>query len=68
MSVERSLHVLLGDATGEEAQLALSLYVWPEDCPDPRVVDAWVRANCTPTPRLNVPERHRVGMRSAIAR
>jgi hypothetical protein len=34
---------LLHDATGEEAQLALSYLLWPDECPDPRLVDEWVR-------------------------
>ena len=30
-------------ATPREAQLALSYLVWPKECPDPRVVDEWLR-------------------------
>ena len=33
----------LADATGREAQLALSFIVWPSEAPDPRVVDEWLR-------------------------
>ena len=33
----------LTDATSDEAQLALSFLVWPGECPDPRVVDEWLR-------------------------
>ncbi len=44
---------LLKTATAAEAQLALSLIVWPNQAPDPRVVDEWVRrldAYSTPKP------------------
>jgi hypothetical protein len=30
-------------ASADDAQLFLSLLVWPEECPDPRVVDEWLR-------------------------
>jgi hypothetical protein len=33
----------LADATGPEAQLALSFIVWPGEAPDPRMVDEWLR-------------------------
>lgn len=33
---------MLKDATAAEAQLALSLIVWPSQAPDPRVVGEWV--------------------------
>jgi hypothetical protein len=33
----------LADATGPEAQLALSFIVWPGEAPDPRIVDEWLR-------------------------
>jgi hypothetical protein len=33
---------LLAEATGFEAQLALSYRVWPGEAPDPRVVDEWL--------------------------
>jgi hypothetical protein len=33
----------LADATGPEAQLALSFIVWPGEAPDPRLVDEWLR-------------------------
>ena len=33
----------LAEADADEAQLILSLLVWPKDCPDPSVVDEWVR-------------------------
>jgi hypothetical protein len=35
---------LLAESTAEEAQLILSLMIWPEAAPDPRVVDEWVRS------------------------
>lgn len=38
-----NLRRLLEDASGEEAQLALSYIVWPGEAPDPRVVDEWLR-------------------------
>jgi hypothetical protein len=48
----------LSNASAVDAQLILSLLVWPEDCPDPRVVDAWLRrqeaglqTDCKPTER-----------------
>lgn len=34
---------VLAGASADEAQLLLSLLVWPEECPDPRVVDEWLR-------------------------
>jgi hypothetical protein len=34
---------VLADVTAEDAQLLLSLLVWPAEAPDPRVVDEWVR-------------------------
>jgi hypothetical protein len=39
----RRVGAVLADATSEEAQLILSLLVWPKECPDPRVVDEWLR-------------------------
>jgi hypothetical protein len=42
---------LLKDATASEAQLALSLIVWPKQAPDPRVVDEWVRLHTYSTPK-----------------
>ena len=33
----------LVNASADDAQLILSLLVWPKECPDPRVVDAWLR-------------------------
>jgi hypothetical protein len=35
----------LAEATGPDAQLALSFIVWPGEAPDPRVVDEWLRRN-----------------------
>jgi hypothetical protein len=34
---------LLVGASSKEAQLILSLLVWPNGAPDPRLVDVWVR-------------------------
>jgi hypothetical protein len=34
---------LLVGASSKEAQLILSLLVWPKEAPDPRLVDAWVQ-------------------------
>jgi hypothetical protein len=34
---------ILRDANADEAQLALSLIVWLQEAPDPRIVDEWVR-------------------------
>jgi hypothetical protein len=39
----RSVGVVLADATAEEAQLLLSLLVWPKEAPLPGVVDDYVR-------------------------
>ena len=43
MTSRGSVAAFLTDATGDEAQLALSFLVWPEECPDPRVVDEWLQ-------------------------
>jgi hypothetical protein len=40
--------VLAPASPAREAQLLLSLLVWPEECPDPRVVDEWVRCGSVP--------------------
>jgi hypothetical protein len=37
----------LADASADDAQLLLSLLVWPDECPDPRVVDEWLRRRTT---------------------
>ncbi len=63
MNSEREPHLreLLKDATAAEAQLALSLIVWPSQAPDPRVVDAWVRrlhAYSTPKRSETAPHSH----------
>ena len=34
---------LLGTLEGKDAQLVLSYIVWPDECPDPRLVDEWLR-------------------------
>ena len=34
---------LLVGPSSKEAQLILSLLVWPKGAPDPRLIDAWVR-------------------------
>ena len=55
------LRGLLKDATAAEAQLALSLIVWPSQAPDPRVVDEWVRrlhAYSTPKHSETAPRSH----------
>jgi hypothetical protein len=39
-----ALHEVLAEATGPEAQLLLSFYVWPQEVPDPRLVDKWMRS------------------------
>lgn len=54
----------LADASADDAQLLLSLLVWPDECPDPRVVDEWLRREAagagergdtqTPAPRSEV--------------
>ena len=49
----------LADATGAEAQLALSFNVWPGEAPDPRLVDEWLRRNGAELP----PERRSSGSR-----
>ena len=36
---------VLAAATSEDAQLLLSLLVWPEECPDPRLLDEWLRTH-----------------------
>jgi hypothetical protein len=38
----------LAAASAHEAQLLLSLLVWPNECPDPRVVDEWLRRKAVP--------------------
>ena len=47
----------LTHASADDAQLILSLLVWPEECPDPRVVDEWLRANSKSEPDLSAPDR-----------
>jgi hypothetical protein len=34
---------LLVGASSKEAQLILSLLVWPQGAPDPRLVDEWIQ-------------------------
>ena len=46
----------LVNASADDAQLILSLLVWPKECPDPRVVDAWLRRQGAGW----LPERHDV--------
>jgi len=41
--MRRDYGELLVGASSREAQLILSLIVWPKGAPDPRLVDAWVR-------------------------
>ena len=43
-----NLRSFMEGATQREAQLALSYMVWPEQAPDPRVVDAWLRQAVLP--------------------
>jgi hypothetical protein len=38
-----NLRYCMDGARPREAQLALSYLVWPKECPDPRVVDEWLR-------------------------
>lgn len=38
-----SLREFMAEATSREAQLALSYIVWPEEAPDPRLLDEWLR-------------------------
>ena len=46
----------LADATGPEAQLALSFIVWPGEAPDPRLVHEWVRGQiAVPRSRQTLP-------------
>ncbi len=40
----------LAEATGLEAQLALSYLIWPGDAPAPRVVDEWLRRQVVTSP------------------
>jgi hypothetical protein len=53
----------LADATGAEAQLALSFIVWPGEAPDPRLVDEWVRRSGAEW----LPERRSSGSRRTDA-
>jgi hypothetical protein len=39
----RNVGDLLGTLEGKDAQLVLSYIVWPNECPDPRLVDEWLR-------------------------
>lgn len=39
----RDYGAMLVGASSREAQLILSLLVWPNGAPDPRLIDAWVR-------------------------
>jgi hypothetical protein len=43
-----SLRMFLEEATPEECQLALSYLVWPDEAPDPRLVDEYVRRQLVP--------------------
>lgn len=43
MSRASSLRMVLEEATAEQAQLALSLLIWPTVAPMPSVVDEYVR-------------------------
>ena len=38
---------LLGTLEGRDPQLLLAFLVWPDECPDPRTVDEWVRRELT---------------------
>jgi hypothetical protein len=49
--------------TPEDAQLLLSLLVWPEECPDPRVVDEWLRRQ-----GAGWPPQRRVGSSNEMTR
>ena len=46
----RDVGKALADVTGEDAQLLLSLLVWPKDAPLPSVVDEWVRGHPPASP------------------
>ena len=49
----------LADATGLEAQLALSFIVWPGEAPDPRRVDEWVRRQVAAPVTADAPGQRR---------
>jgi len=48
---------LLVGASSKEAQLILSLLVWPQGAPDPRLVDAWIQKQ-----RWGTGQRERSGL------
>lgn len=54
----RKVGELLGELEGEEAQLVLSYLIWPGECPDPRVVDEWVRREEGQAAALTTPLQH----------
>ena len=54
--MKASVGKALAHASADDAQLILSLLVWPEACPDPRVVDEWMRRQGAGW----LPERHDV--------
>ena len=52
MARRSPLSDLLATLEGEEAQLLLSYVLWPDEYPDPRVVDEWLeRLAATPPVR-----------------
>jgi hypothetical protein len=62
-----SLRKFMEGATSGEAQLALSYLIWPDEAPDPRLVDEWIsrheRARAVPHSCPKRPQTPWIGLR-----